>query len=361
MGDFFLSTSEDTNVTLVSNVFIDEYMVDANGEYVKIYIYLLRCLSQAKNRLSFHDLSARMDLTIKEIKRAMQYWQSKGLLNLEVNEHDEINKVVLSTHRCSKASGNASSYICEEVETENQIEVEPFSERDWNGFNRENSRNNVQSFHSYISGKQAAYLLEQDDIKMLMYVAQQYLGRTLNNTDIQTILFIYDRLNFGTELIEHLLAYCVSNKHSSMKYIEKVALDWAAKGVVDVDSAKMAVNNYCKEYYDILKALGIRGRAAIPEEIGFMKKWLKDWGFSVDIVIKACEKTMMTASKPSFNYVNSILDKWKACKVSTLKDIEVLDEEFKNNKRKRRVSGLSFDFDRKDYNYQQIEIDLLNS
>lgn len=361
MGEFYLSTVEDTNVTVVSNIFIDEYMIDANGEYVKIYIYLLRCLSQAKNRLSFQGLSAKMDLTIKEIKRAMQYWQSKGLLELQLNEKEDICGVMLSVHRC-KSSGKETSFICEEEETKHGIEFEAFNEREEKELHSfTDDANNVRDFNSYISGKQAAYLLEQEDIKMLMYVAQQYLGRTLNNTDIQTILFLYDRLNFDTELIEHLLAYCVSNKHSNMKYIEKVALDWAAKGVTDVDSAKLAVNNYCKEYYEILKALGIVGRAAISEEISFMKKWLKDWGFSLEIIKKACEKTLMTATKPSFNYVNSILERWRLSKVKNLKDIDVLDEKFKNSRRRKRVSGLGFDFDQKDYNYQQIEIDLLNT
>lgn len=356
MGDFYLSTIDDTNVTMVSNVFIDEYMIDANGEYVKIYLYLLRCLNQAKNKSSFQELSGKMDLTMKEIKRALQYWESKGVLSLKLDDKDDICGVVFSAHgstgkvinsdyETGRTDGtNAIYHSSKEAETDIYLD----------------DMNNIQNFNSYISGKQVTYLLEQDSIKKLLFVAQQYLGRTLNNTDIQSILFIYDRLNFDTELIEHLLAYCVSNKRNNMKYIEKVALDWAAKGVTDVDSARMAVNNYCKEYYDILKALGINGRAAVSEEVNFMKKWLKEWGFSVEIVKKACEKTLITASKPSFNYVNTILESWKAAKVSSLQDIEALDEAFKNSRRRKRVSGSGFDFEQKDYNYQQIEIDLLN-
>lgn len=356
MGDFYLSTIDDGNFTMVSNAFIDEYMIDANGEYVKIYLYLLRCLNQAKNKSSFQELSSRMDLTIKEIKRALQYWESKAVLSLRLDDNDDICGVVFSTY-ADMGKSRSSDYETEQ--TNRNDSIYRFSKEGETDFYLDDM-NNIQNFNSYISGKQATYLLEQDNIKKILFVAQQYLGRTLNNTDIQSILFIYDRLNFDTELIEHLLAYCVSNKHSNMKYIEKVALDWAAKGVTDVDSAKMAVNNYCKEYYDILKALGINGRAAVSEEVNFMKKWLKEWGFSVEIIKKACEKTLVTASKPSFNYVNTILESWKAAKVSDLQDIEALDEAFKNSRRRKRVSGSAFDFEQKDYNYQQIEIDLLN-
>ena len=44
--DITLHTSCQKQVTCISNSFIDHFMPEANGEYVKIYLYLLRCLSQ---------------------------------------------------------------------------------------------------------------------------------------------------------------------------------------------------------------------------------------------------------------------------------------------------------------------------
>ena len=42
MSDVKIHTSDGRQVTCVPNAFIDRYMRDANGEYVKVYLYLLR-------------------------------------------------------------------------------------------------------------------------------------------------------------------------------------------------------------------------------------------------------------------------------------------------------------------------------
>ena len=48
MNNIQLQKKPDMDVTLVRNVFLDEYMPEASGEFVKIYLYLLRCASGEK-------------------------------------------------------------------------------------------------------------------------------------------------------------------------------------------------------------------------------------------------------------------------------------------------------------------------
>ena len=45
MSMITLQKPSQSEVTLLSNIFIDDYMPEANGEFVKVYIYLLRALS----------------------------------------------------------------------------------------------------------------------------------------------------------------------------------------------------------------------------------------------------------------------------------------------------------------------------
>ena len=45
MAMITLQNSSDTGITVLTNNFIDNYMPEANGEFVKVYIYLLRLLS----------------------------------------------------------------------------------------------------------------------------------------------------------------------------------------------------------------------------------------------------------------------------------------------------------------------------
>lgn len=63
MTDITLHTKSKSTVTCVSNTFIDEYMADANGEFVKIYLYLLRCINAAEN---FPFLRWLINLTIQK-------------------------------------------------------------------------------------------------------------------------------------------------------------------------------------------------------------------------------------------------------------------------------------------------------
>ena len=82
MTDITLHTKSKSTVTCVSNTFIDEYMADANGEFVKIYLYLLRCINVAEN-FSISKMADKFDHTEKDIKRALKYWEKKHLLQLE--------------------------------------------------------------------------------------------------------------------------------------------------------------------------------------------------------------------------------------------------------------------------------------
>ena len=61
--------------TMVANEFIDRYMADANGEYVKVYLYLLR---HASEKLDVGTIADALNHTEADVKRAVLYWQKVG-------------------------------------------------------------------------------------------------------------------------------------------------------------------------------------------------------------------------------------------------------------------------------------------
>ena len=97
-------------------------------------------------------------------------------------------------------------------------------------------------------------LKQNEDIVQLLYIAEQYLGKTLSATEMQKILFFYDGLHFSADLIEYLIEYCVSRNHKSMRYIETVALAWAKEGISTVQMAKDTTSRYGRDYFTILKS-----------------------------------------------------------------------------------------------------------
>ena len=71
-----------SGVTVVENIFIDQYMPKANGEFVKLYLYLLRCAAAGKE-LSLSSIADVFDHTEGDVKRALAYWEKLHLLKLQ--------------------------------------------------------------------------------------------------------------------------------------------------------------------------------------------------------------------------------------------------------------------------------------
>lgn len=99
------------------------------------------------------------------------------------------------------------------------------------------------------------------EFKELLFVAEQYLGKTLSATDINAITYFYETLQMSADLIEYLIEYCVENGHKSIHYIQKVALSWHSQDIRTAEQAKTNSVLYNKNCYSILNAYGIKGRA----------------------------------------------------------------------------------------------------
>lgn len=49
-----------------------------------------------------------------------------------------------------------------------------------------------------------------DNLHQLIFVAEKLFGKTLTNSEISTIIYIHNDLNFSDDLLEYLFEYCVS-------------------------------------------------------------------------------------------------------------------------------------------------------
>ena len=63
MKELKLTKYVQTNATVLDNEFIDHYMVRANGEYVKVYLLLLRHMNQSSGYLSVSELADLLECT----------------------------------------------------------------------------------------------------------------------------------------------------------------------------------------------------------------------------------------------------------------------------------------------------------
>lgn len=343
MGMITLQKPSQSEVTLLSNIFIDDYMPEANGEFVKVYIYLLRALSTTPVSFSLEEMADRLLCTERDILRALKYWAGQELLAMDFTPDKALRSIALLLPRPKPSA-------------------QPASPAPASGQPR-------PSKAAPLTPDRVTELKQNEEIVQLLYIAEQYMGKTLSPTDIQKLLFFYDGLGFSADLIEYLLEYCVSRGHKSLRYMETVALAWAQEGISTVAEAKKSSARYSKDYYTILKALGITNRSPVETEVTLMDTWLKTYGFSMSIIQEACTRTVLQTGQASFQYADKILEGWKKKQVNTLDDIQALDAEHKKRKEAKKQSRPSApaastnrfnNFQQREYNFDEYEKRLLN-
>ena len=321
MRKLTLTNHAQSNTTVLENEFIDCYMAKANGEYVKVYLLLLRHLNEPSGTLTVSRIADLLEITEKDVIRALNYWKKQGLLDYE------------SASDSAPAQG--------EVRAETVPEKAPAP-----------APSDVPDIQKYRSRK---------EFKELLFVAEQYLGKTLSATDIEAITYFYETLDMSADLIEYLIEYCVENGHKSIHYIQKVALSWHEQKIQTVEAAKACTILYNKNCYSVLNAYGIKGRAPAASEITYIRKWNEEYGFSLEIILEACKRTMNKIHQPNFEYTDSILKNWLSGNVRSLKDIESLDEAYyKEKERKKRPpakapSNKFNNFDSRSYDMNDLE------
>lgn len=333
MGQFEVYSSFPGDFTWISNRFLEDYMPKANGEFVKIYLYLLGRCQSGKAKMELSSIADTFNCTETDVLRALRYWKESRLLDVSFDQAGNVTEV-----RFSVPEPKLPAY-----ETKSPAPAV--------------SRNKLQE------------LKGREEVRQLLFIAEQYLGRTLTPTDVETLLYLYDEVHISGELLEYLIEYCVSKGSPSMAYIKKVGLSWAQQKITTVSQAKEETNLYNKNYFTILRAFGVSNRNPLDKEIQYMNLWLNQYGFTLDIITEACSRTVLSTGKASFSYADSILESWFKKGVRHLSDIDSLDMEHQQKKAEKPKSRSKApaassknrfnNFHQRDYNMAELEKQLL--
>lgn len=351
-----ISSDIATSFTTVSDIFIDQYMPKANGEFVKVYLYLLRATGSGAGIATISEIADHFSNTEADIIRALNYWASEGILQVQTGADGQImgiNLCSLSVSGMQAAQSNIQSAVADNAaqnNLQNSVVNNDAQNNLQNGVVNNDAQNistvNIRMQDSVVeklktqttdkaASSQKEYTLDEikefrknPDISELFFIIETYLKHTLSSSDTNMVLYWLDELHFSTDLVEYLVEYCITKGHSSLRYMNKVALGWADAGIKTVDQAKDDAAAHSQIYYSVMKALGITGRNLVDSEVSLINKWVGEYGFDIELVKAACSKTISAIQKPSFEYTDSILANWRKKDVHTLKDVEVLDANF---------------------------------
>lgn len=338
-----ISSDIATSFTTVSDIFIDQYMPKANGEFVKVYLYLLRATGSGAGIATISEIADHFSNTEADIVRALNYWASEGILQLQTGADGQItgiNLCSLAVSGMQATQSNIQSAVADNAAQNNlQNGVVNNAAQNISTADIRMQDSVVEKLKNQATDKPASsqkeYTLDEikefrknPDISELFFIIETYLKHTLSSTDTNMVLYWLDELHFSTDLVEYLVEYCITKGHSSLRYMNKVALGWADAGIKTVDQAKDDAAAHSQIYYSVMKALGITGRNLVDSEVSLINKWVGEYGFDIELVKAACSKTISAIQKPSFEYTDSILANWRKKDVHTLKDVEVLDANF---------------------------------
>ena len=401
-----LINDSSSTMTSVSNIFIDEFMPEANGEFVKVYLYLLRSLSNHSCECTISAIADKLEHTEKDVTRALKYWERMGLLKLEFNSSKKLSAVHVLNCQSRQAENPATAPAAPMAAAQPQVAVAsaavaqpqvvsapaataPTS----SGLSLETIPVPPEAPVDELPNRLIAYTVppvvtsadkparkeyslneikefqKDESVSELLFLVETYLKRPLSSSDTNTVLFWYDQLHFPTDLIVYLMEYCISKGHSSMRYMDKVALAWKDSNISTVEQAKEQAAIHSQVYYGVMKAFGITGRSLVDGETRLIKKWTKEFGFDMELVLEACSRTMTAIHQPSFEYTDKILAEWHKNHVHTLNDIKTLDQSYQKNKKTSSSTTTSDtpkrnkfnNFNQRDYDYDQLEKILLTT
>ena len=392
-----LQNSSELEVTILSNRFIDNFMPRANGEFVKVYIYLLRAVSSSPSSFSLEHMADRLFCTERDIFRALKYWEGEKILSLTYTTDRQLSGITLlepfadvghmessaSSENIFSTAGTSSSPVSAQMaagisqpvaltgSAPKNVSLSSSNSAVSGGTSSELSTS--ADYIRSLTPDHISELKQNEEVSQLLYIAEQYLAKTLTPTEMQKIFFFYDELHMSADLIEYLVEYCVSRGRKSMRYIETVALAWTRDGVTTVEMARDASSRFSKDYYTILKAMGISGRNPVENEISYINTWRKTYGFDLELIQEACSRTVLSTGQPSFQYADKILSGWKKKNVHTLEDVRLLDAEHKKRQLEKAVSRKKQpaaqsqsnnrfnNFHQRDYDFTEYEKRLLNN
>lgn len=290
------------DATVVANEFIDRYMPLANGEYVKVYLYLLR---HREREVEVPEIADALNHTESDIKRAVAFWIRQGVLIQEQKqqvkqEQPKSQEPILVFEEAMDSQGSVEQQAAPVRKSGNE--------------------------RPHYTPEQVGRLAGEEDFTQLLYISQKYMNKVFTPRECEVFAYLYDALHMSAELLEYLVEYCVQGEHYSIRYLETVALDWHKRNIRTVEMAKQCTASFADEAFSVMRAFGLNERRPGDAEMDVIRRWFQQWGFTKEIVLEACGRTLKATHNPSFSYADKILSEWKKGGVKSLADVKRLDE-----------------------------------
>ncbi|MDF2893095.1 MAG: DnaD/DnaB replication protein [Clostridia bacterium] len=284
------SNNEDLGHTLLENVFINHYMPQAPGSYVKVYILGLKYAQNHSNTSLSNEIIAKtLDMTVEETMEAWKYWEDQGIIKL-VPYSQGSDDVAIEFHTIKELMLNIKK---------KKTSIDKYSP------------------DRIIAARQNFRIKD-----MFEYIKKIY-GRDPSTNEMFTYLDWVDDYGMPPELVILLIDDCCTRGKKDLPYLKQVAKNWFDAGINSLDKANEYTERHKEKWQKYSKVLNFLriGRQPTSVEENMLYKWFYEFNYSEEVVLKACSLTANTM-KPSFSYLDKILTDWNNKGLKVIQEVD---------------------------------------
>ena len=256
--------------TPVENLFIQEYMLRAPGDCVKVYLYgLMQCYHPTQN-MSIEVMAKDLGMEVDVVRRAFEYWERERLVTC--------------------VGDNPRTYAYANLKQMQLTVSDP-----------------TNDLYTY---KEFNQVLERLFEKK----------RKLYEQDYRRIYDWIEILALPQEVVLQLIGFMIDayGVRFSFDAADKVAQEWAGAGVRTLEEAEEMTRSSKELRRGLLRVLRKLGQRRNPSQVEeeYYEKWTQRWGMSVEAILEACNETIK-GTNPSMGYLDAILMRqWQQGNVS---------------------------------------------
>lgn len=277
--------------TILPDIFFSEYLSEASGDFIKVYLYMV-FLSKYDKEIKVNDLSKKLVLPLKTIQDAVKYWEEQGLITKK-NTGFIINSIQeIELHKLYKPKTALSA---------EQIQ------------------------------KSAA---NQKRAEAIEHINNKYFSGLMPTTWYPEIELWFKKYNFDEEVMIALFGYCFDKSALHKNYVQTVAEAWNKNNIKTFNDLDIYYEKQEKLKIiakTITKKLGL-ARALTQYEYGYIEKWHIDYGYGMNIIEIALKKTA-AKSNPNFVYIDTLLTDWHTRGFKTAEAIQNFLNQVKEKKK----------------------------
>lgn len=247
------------DVTPVENIFIDEFMVHAPGDYVKVYLYGLKlCYSQQE--MEPEAIASALNMETAAVHTAFAHWQRQGILQVLPDGGVEYFNV---QHLLSTGAMKMGTLLNRYEELNRELQ-RLFG-------NRMLTAQEYERFYDWVE----VYGLAEEVV---------------------------------TEVVQYGIGKHARGNRVPISYLEAIAKGWAEEGVTTAEAARVRGRLETAQKTGIQRVLNALGQRRSPTvyELELFEKWTGPWQMELAAILDAGKQTTR-ANNPSFAYLDAIL------------------------------------------------------